>query len=437
MTVLDVPVRVPPGGGRPPPPARLGRRAPLLDPAWPMLLMTVWMPVAYFLGLAAAVWIVPAIAFGVPLAMRRSVRLPGMIFPFVCLALWIPLTALQLDSFNALPVFLYRWLLWVAAVASFLWLCNTPTGKVSTKRVVDMLAALWIVLVFFGYLAIVLPHFEVPGLFQRVLPAGLRSNPFIYDLTVVRFAELQNFGLTAVPRPAAPMPYTNGWGSTLGLLTPFFVVSWLTAPSFNRRVVGWILAALAVAPIAVSTNRGMWLSIAVALVYFAIRRAIRGDGRPLIAVGMVGVAALTIVVFTPFVDNAVNARLENTERSNETRGSVYKLAFEGAKESPMLGYGAPASKEQPPAIGTHGMIWYVMFSHGFPAAAFLLVGLGTLFVATMIPRTETALWAHISILVCITQITYYGLLPQIVVVGIAAGICWRENNPKLAAREPA
>jgi len=37
--------------------------------------------------------------------------------------------------------------------------------------------------------------------------------------------------------------------------------------------------------------------------------------------------------------------------------------------------------------------------------------------------------------VCITQIAYYGLLPQIVVVGIAAGICWRENNPVLAARE--
>jgi hypothetical protein len=55
----------------------------------------------------------------------------------------------------------------------------------------------------------------------------------------------------------------------------------------------------------------------------------------------------------------------------------------------------------------------------------------------MLPRTETALWAHISILICITQVSYYGLLPQIVVVGIAAGICWRENNPREAALEPS
>lgn len=434
MTTVDLPVRIPSGDGGPAA-ARSYRRTSMLDPAWPMLLMTVWMPVAYFLGLAAVVWIIPAFAFGIPMAMRRSVRLPGMILPFACLVVWIPLTAVELSSFNALPVFLYRWLLWVSAVAAFIWMCNTPTGRVSTKRIVDMLAALWIVLIVFGFLAVLMPSFEAPSLFQRVLPPGLKSNLFIYDLTVIRFAELQHFGLTAVPRPAAPMPYTNGWGSTLGLLTPFFIVSWLNAPSFNRRVVGWVIAALAVAPIAISTNRGMWLSIAVALVYYAIRRAMRGDGRPLIGVAMVGVAALTIVLFTPFVDNAVNARLENTDRSNETRGSVYKLAFEGAKASPMLGNGAPESKEQPPAIGTHGMIWYVMFSHGFPAAIFLVVGLGVLFVCTMLPRTQTALWAHISILVCITQIAYYGLLPQIVVVGVAAGICWRENHPDEAARE--
>ena len=30
----------------------------------------------------------------------------------------------------------------------------------------------------------------------------------------------------------------------------------------------------------------------------------------------------------------------------------------------------------------------------------------------------------------ITQLPYYGLLPQFVLVGIAAGICWRENHPE-------
>ncbi len=88
-----------------------------------------------------------------------------------------------------------------------------------------------------------------------------------------------------------------------------------------------------------------------------------------------------------------------------------------------------------PPIGTHGLIWYVMFCHGFPALAMLLVAMFTLFFGTMIARTPTALWAHICILICITQIPYYGLLPQLVVIGIAAGICWRENHPEEAALE--
>ncbi len=88
-----------------------------------------------------------------------------------------------------------------------------------------------------------------------------------------------------------------------------------------------------------------------------------------------------------------------------------------------------------PPVGTHGLIWYVMFCHGFPALALILVAMFTLFFSTLLARTPTALWAHISILVCITQIPYYGLLPQFVVVGIAAGICWRENHPQEAELE--
>jgi hypothetical protein len=78
----------------------------------------------------------------------------------------------------------------------------------------------------------------------------------------------------------------------------------------------------------------------------------------------------------------------------------------------------------------------MMFVHGFPGLVLLLAALFTLFVATALARTPIALWSHIAILICITQVAYYGLLPQIVIVGFAAGICWRENNPEEAALEP-
>jgi hypothetical protein len=412
------------------------RERSLVDPAWPLLVITVWMPVAYLLGLAALVWILPVVAFGIPLLLRPSLRVPGMVLPLVALAAWIPLSIVQLPDTTAVPVFLYRWLLWVAAVAALVWVCNTTTAQVPTRRIVDMLAALWIVLIGFGYLAILMPTFSAPSPVQQLLPQSLAGNPFIYDLTVIRFAELQVFLTGTVPRPAAPMAYTNGWGSTVGLLTPFFILSWLTAPAARRRLAGWLMAAAAVVPIAVSTNRGMWLSIAVALVYFAFRRALQADIRPLLAVAVLGAVAIALVLFTP-LDTFVTARLENTQASNTTREAVYKEAYEGALVSPILGHGAPESTESgTPPIGTHGLVWYMMFVHGFPGLILLLAALLTLFVATALARTPTALWSHIAILIFIVQVPYYGLLPQIVVVGFAAGICWRENHPEEAALEP-
>jgi O-antigen ligase len=413
---------------------RPGERS-LLDPAWPVALLTLWMPVAYFLGLSALVWILPAFAFGIPMLLRRSLRVPGMILPLAAIAVWIPLTALELPDLGSVPIFAYRWLLWVSAVVVMLWLCNTPTPKVPTKRIVDMLAFLWIVLVAFGYLAILMPAFEAPSLVQRFMPAGIVSNAFIYDLTVVRFAELQVFLTGTVPRPAAPMAYTNGWGSTMGLLLPFFIISWLNAPSQMRRTRGWIIAAAAVVPIAVSTNRGMWLSIAVALMYYSFRRLIKGDARPMFGIAVLGALAITAVLFTP-LDGFVSARLSGAESSNSTREDVYQAAWSGTQDSPLLGHAAPVPTDEGPPIGTHGLVWYVMFSHGLPGLAMLIVALGALFACTAIARTPTALWAHIVILICITQIPYYGLLPQIVVIGFAAGICWRENHPEEAALEP-
>jgi hypothetical protein len=410
------------------PPATRSDPRPIVDAAWPLVPLTLGMPIAYFLGLGALVWIVPALGFAVPLIRRRSLCLPVCALPLAALVLWIPVTALRLPDVSSAGVFVYRWLIWVSALMGMLWLCNTSTLKLATRRVVDMLAFLWIVLVGFGYLALVFPTTAVPSLLQRLLPTGLATTQFINDLTIVRFAELQTFVEGVVPRPAAPLPATNGWGSTLALLTPFFILSWLLAPSPRRRRTGWLLAAAGVVPLAISTNRGAWLSIGLGLAYFAVRRAREGDARPLLAVAAVGVLAVGAVMFTP-LSNTVDARLSETAASNTTREDVYKLAWVRSQDSPVLGYGAPESSDHSPPIGTHGLIWYAMFSHGFPGLALLLLALAALLVATARARTPAALWAHICIFMAITQLPYYGLLPQFVLVGIAAGIAWRENHP--------
>ena len=232
----------------------------------------------------------------------------------------------------------------------------------------------------------------------------------------------------------APMEATNGWGSTLGLLTPFFILSWLLAPSVRRRTIGWTIAALALVPLVISTNRGAWLSIAVALIYFAARRAFRGDARPLFAIVMLGTLVFACVLFTPLA-GVVSTRLDQSDVSDADRGNLYTLAFEKTQDSPFVGYGAPQSEDSGFPIGTHGLFWYVMFSHGFVGLGFLLAAMVVLTASTAKARTPTAMWAHICIVIALTQVPYYGLLPQFVLVGVAAGICWREDHPQLAALE--
>lgn len=399
---------------------------------WPVAACTSLMPVAYALGLGAVVWLAPALALAGLALRRRSLHVPMSALPLVAFILWIPITAIAVHGAGSFAVFMYRWLLWVAVLGAFLWLCNTSAHRVPTGRVIDLLASLWIVLVGFGYLAMVFPQFALASPFGRLLPGAIAGNEFVTDLTIIRFAELQRFVGGAVPRPAAPMIATNGWGSTFAILTPFFALSWLLDASPGRRRVGWVLAVLAVPPLAVSTDRGAWLSLVIGLGYVAIRLAIRGSARPLGAILACGVLAVAVVAVTP-LGSVVQSRLDGAGASNDTRQNLYVLAWERTQDAPLVGYGEPLPNAPDPPIGTHGLIWYGMVAHGIPGLLMILAMIGALLASTFRSRTRTALWVHAVIVICAVQLPFYGLLPQIVIVGFAAGICWREDHPELVA----
>ncbi len=407
------------------------RRQSTVSPAWPLVVLTLGMPAAYFLGVSALVWVLPGVIFGLALYRSRSVTMPSAALPLVALTVWALLTVVQLADLGSLPLFLYRWMVWASTLAIALWLVNDVSARIPTRRVVDLLAALWIVLVAFGYLALLFPHVAVPSVMQQILER-MRDHPlgrpsFLYDISVVRFAELQEFSGHFVPRPAAPMAYTNGWGSTIGLLSPFFAVSWLGSAGRLRRNIGVLLAGLAVIPIIVSTNRGLWLSLGGAVAYLAVRIALRGDLRLILGVAFVGTLLVVVTLATP-LHQSISSRFSGAEASNETRSRLYETAIEKSKDSPLLGNAAPESVADGPAIGTHGLLWYVMFSHGFPAVILLFALAAGLLASTFRARTPTAMAAHLAIVVFVIQIPIYGLLPQIVLVGAAAGIAWREQR---------
>jgi hypothetical protein len=396
--------------------------------SWPIWLFTAGLPITYAAGFHGIAWMFPALVFGARILANPSTRFPRSSVPLVLLVAWILLSASMLPSSSNLPLFLYRWSLFAGCLAAFVWLVNVREDVVPSRRIVDWLAAMWICLVVFGYVATVLPHLITTSPFQLLLgPLGRIG--YVARITEWRFAETQNVLGHQVPRPAAPFGSANSWGSAVGILTPFFVRSWLVDVDRKRRRQGLALLVLAVYPILVSVNRGLWISLTIGLVYLAARRALRGKFGPL-AVLLGGVAVMAVLLVATSAGDLVSNRLADSGKSNDARSNLYELAWQGSLDSPLVGNGAPqpapGALPTDPPIGTHGLFWYLMYVHGFVGLFLFLGWLGLEVFRSGRVRTPLAWWTHLSLVIALVEVPYYGLLPHVVLIGIAAGLAHRE-----------
>ena len=415
------------------PPLTSGGRADRWRLAWPILACTAALPLAFAFGLQGAVWTLPALVLGLRLLLVRrpladDLRVPGAAWALAAFLVVAALGIFQVAGTGRV-VFTYRWLLFAGALASEVWLLFVPKWQLSTERVVQWLGLLWIWVVAFGWAAMFLRLDQTSPL-QSVLPAGFRSAGFVDQLSAWRLGEMQYVAGRYVVRPSAPFAWANGWGSAFALMAPCFVRSWLVGVTPRRRAAGVVLALAGIPPMVASLNRGAWLTLAVALLYGAVRMAARRDWRPLGAVmGAAGFTAVLLVT-TP-LGSSVTARLSDVENSNTSRASIYQLAWEGALESPVVGHGAP--REVPgsslPPVGTHGLAWNLMFSFGLVAAGLFLLWLVLEVVRSAPSRAPNSLWLHLTLVVGLLQLPMYGLLPEVVLLGVVAGLARREARP--------
>jgi hypothetical protein len=97
-------------------------------------------------------------------------------------------------------------------------------------------------------------------------------------------------------------------------------------------------------------------------------------------------------------------------------------------ESPLLGFGAPrTTHEGAPPPGSHGLLWYLVYAHGFVAAG-LFVGwlLGALRTGVRL-ATDRGIWLTTVVLMTCIQIVIYDLLPHVALLGLAAGLISRSS----------
>ncbi|MFM7537817.1 MAG: O-antigen ligase family protein [Acidimicrobiales bacterium] len=392
-----------------------------------MAALCTLLPIWYLLGVLAMLWCLPVLVLGSWLLANRPVVLPRGIGLLVALLALVAVSGLQLRSIGSLALFGYRLALFASLATVYVWIVTVPDTVLPSRRIAGWWATAWVWLVAFGYGALVFQGASTPSPFQLVLPNALAAEEYLRDLTVVRLAEVQSWLGFPLPRPAAPFAYANGWGSALGLLTPWFVHCWIVDATPQRRRIGVALALAALVPIVVSMNRGLWLSLGVVAVVYAVRSALDGDRRALAGIGLLAAAVGVVVVATP-LGSLITAKFDNAADSNAARTSVYQSALGSALDSPLVGFGSPRrASEDLPLVGTQGMLWYLLQSHGVVAAG-LFVGwlVGVVRRAARL-ATPIGVAAFASVLVALVQVPFYGLLPQLPVVGVAAGICWRER----------
>jgi O-antigen ligase len=411
-------------------------------PAWPLYLLFVGFPLWWVLGLAGFVWIFLAVPMLLALA-RGRVRAPRGFGLWLGFLLWMVGSALKLDSSGRLIGFAFRAGLYLSATVLFLYVYNASRRTLPPRRVALIMTAFWVVVVAGGFLGLRFPegHFSTPT--QKLLPGSLVANEFVYDLVHPSFAQVNEAG-RVVPRPQAPFPYTNQWGASFALLLPFVLYALTQVRQGSRR--GLIVLALfaSLVPVFLSLNRGLWVSLGFGLLYAALRFALRGRLKALLAVLLLIAVAGQVAVALP-LDKLLN---QTKQESNETRRGLYQASVEETLQSPLFGYGAPRPSGDPyaPSVGTQGQLWMVLFSHGFPGLMLFLAWFIWAAWRTRSSETPVQLWTHTVLLIAIVQLPFYGMLPAAIhVVMVAAAVSLRESgarppavaaSPSSAAKEP-
>ena len=173
------------------------------------------------------------------------------------------------------------WAGWYFAITiAMLYVANTAR-QVPTQRIVRLLGWMFVVTTGFGVLAVLAPTLEFQSPMEMVLPKQLVSTNFVRTLVHPSLASSSDFLGYVQPRPTAPFPYSNAWGNNLALYLPFFILAWFGRDAGWRRKVGpFVILIAAIFPITFSLNRGLWISLALAAVYAAVRLAVNGAAGP-------------------------------------------------------------------------------------------------------------------------------------------------------------
>jgi hypothetical protein len=397
------------------------------------------LPLFWGLGLGYFSFVIAAVPMGLGLLLMKPIRVPrgaGLWFLFVG---WMLISAVMLEpTVNRYLSFLVRASVYIAASIIFLYVYNIPQKYLPTGRILGVLAGVFVfTAVIGGYLGLILGEVRLNTPVSQILPRSMLENSFVNSVVRPPLAQRQDFLGFPINRPAMPFSFTNDWGATLAPGT-FAAIAAAGRVRRFRRVLPAI-AVLAVVPMAVSANRGLWITLVLGVIYIAARQATAGQLVLAIRLVIVLVFAGALILISP-LGGIVGGRATSTH-SIDARGDIYSDVIERVPESPILGFGAPLANPDPnrPAIGTHGMLWTSLFSQGIPGAIFYVgFWLGMTIRTGRNVRNQEHLLLHLAVATSLPTLLFYDHIPAALpIMMICAAVILRDRRLSDAGRTAA
>lgn len=395
-------------------------------PLWPLYGMFALMPLWWALGIWYFAWPVFGVVLFVLLAVRGHVRLPaGTALGLIFLGL-VAVSATRLGEPSSLIVFTLRYGHLLTAFLVGLYVYNAARDGRPWASIAVPVCLFWLGMVALGWFGVLAPTFSSPSPFQMVLPQGLASERFITDIARLDATEFNPQSSNPIYRPAAPWPYTNNWGTACCFLVPF-VLAYLSAVKTGAlRVALLVSLPLALVPAFLTLNRGMFIGLGTGVLYLLGRELLRGRLRLLVPVGGLLLVGWLVTLFIP-VTEMISNRTSTTD-TNTDRFDLYVQTWDAVTHSPLLGFGQPNSVDTTTAaepLGTQGMIWQVLYSHGIPATICLYLLLAVLARRLSAAVTPAGMWLSALPVIAVVVTPFYSYIDpnmSTLFAGIALGL---------------
>lgn len=423
-----------------------------LQPGWPLTVTLIGFPLWWLIGLAEIAPLLAAVVMAVQLRRAGHLRVRSSFGWWLLFLAWVVIGGLllQVDAPHAIAdtsstryiTYGFRVAWYLTATVTLLYIYNLR-DRLSTQRVMSAFAWLFVTLVAGGIAGTLAPTADFPSLFELVLPHGVTHIQYVHDL--VHPVMSQNYSVNGAvrPRASAPFPYTNDWGLNYGLLLPFFLASWMRRDAGWRRLAAPLVLVASLYPVVKTENRGMWIGVVIVTIVVAIRSACFGRYRLLAPLAGAALAVVVVLLATP-VGGLVTHRLENGN-SDTGRANLGQLTVSSVlTKSPVVGLGstrnvqgsfysiaggdtAQCSLCSPPALGTQGHFWLVIFSTGIGGLLLYLGFIGYQLVGS-VRRDTTVATVALAVLVMhlATMLVYDTIGVALLVIFAAIGLLWRD-----------